>query len=143
MSNYEYVADCYDPFDLELKHWKYIKKYKHNGKWVYVYDDELDNKYSDNITEANVTETVAYNKNGGFDLGSKYNKISSNKTSYKDSDRLFSKTTTNTTTKKSDALFKKEKEVTETVITKERGKIERAAAKGEKWLYDNIFKKIK
>lgn len=39
MSNYEYVADCYDPFDLELKHWKYIDKYKRNGNWVYIYKD--------------------------------------------------------------------------------------------------------
>lgn len=59
MSNYEYIADCYDPFDLELKHWKYIKKYKHNGKWVYIYDESELRRAEAGVSS---TEEIAGNK---------------------------------------------------------------------------------
>ena len=124
----------------ELKHWKYIKKERVNGKWRYYYDDELANKYADGVVEQNANETVAYNKDGKLDLKSKYNKVSTNTTRYTDSKRLFSRTTTDKIVEKGKGLLSNT-ESTKTVVTKERGLLERAAAKGEKWIYNTFLKK--
>lgn len=72
MSNYEYIADCYDPFDLELKHWKYIKKYKHNGKWVYIYDESELRRAEEGVTtsstvDGNTFKSTYSNRKGLFD----------------------------------------------------------------------------
>lgn len=138
----EYMANEYGLSNDELKHWKYIKRVKKNGKWVYYYDNETDSKYANNVSELNATETVALDKKGNLDIVSDYNKVSSNRTDYKDTDRLFSKTTVSENVKTVKGLFNEKIKTKDTVITKERGKIERAAAKGEKWLYKKVFKKL-
>ena len=39
MANYKIVNGELRHCDDELYHWKYIDKYKKNGKWIYIYDD--------------------------------------------------------------------------------------------------------
>jgi hypothetical protein len=119
MSNYEYMANNYDPFDLELKHWKYIKKVKKNGKWVYFYDQAELDKYMKGET----TETT--NATGGTDTVhySKTNKLLGSET--KMSSRTYSGGT----------------QMDASTTWKEQGKLDRAYAKAEKKVYDTVYKK--
>lgn len=43
----------------ELMHWKYIKKVKKNGKWVYYYDDSEVKKAEDNLKKAESDRVAA------------------------------------------------------------------------------------
>lgn len=101
----------------ELIHWKYIKRYKKNGKWVYVYEGDQPDAYDKNLT------TTTTDKNTGMKT----------ETTYRNSDRLLSSTTS--------ANFKSSGK---TVVTKERGLIQQkanqAVRKGEKAAYNILYK---
>lgn len=112
----------------ELKHWKYIKKKKVNGKWRYFYDQGEVDKYKNQQKQQYTT------KDGTF-VTKQYkdsNKLMSLKTSLKTSGSYY---TSNGTT----GGFSNHE------VTYERGKIDRtidkARAKGEKYIYDNFLNK--
>lgn len=136
MSNYEYIADCYDPFDLELRHWKYIKKYKHNGKWVYVYDDSELQKANKEMTvvkkDGSNTFTSSYSNRKGL-LDRETTSLSGNKLTSKHEIGAISR-----------AVGKAEKKVYDTVYnynSPTRSTIDRVAkrAKKGKSYIDRLF----
>ena len=100
----------------ELKHWKYIKKIKgKNGKWRYIYDrSELD-KYD---KEAVVTEHVTTNDGTTMRNAVKYQK----------SNKLFDSIGSGGGSGRSHISY-----------TKNQGKLSRATAKAEKWIYKNFL----
>jgi hypothetical protein len=62
-----YHSDVYlgEDFSDGLKHYKYIKKERKNGRWVYYYNDDVGNKLSRNQTLAafDLVSTGAYKRN--------------------------------------------------------------------------------
>lgn len=109
-----------------LKHWKYIKREKVNGKWRYIYDDSELRKFAKGTTDK--SETVSNNSFGG--------KLTETKeTLYKRTDNLFDEGTA--TTKGSSAIGDNTYKFTHT--TKTQGKISRSVAKGEKFIYDTFY----
>lgn len=114
----------------ELQHWKYIKKKKINGKWRYFYDQGEVDKYKNQQKQQYTT------KDGTF-VTKQYkdsNKLMSLETNLKTSGSYY---TSNGTT----GVFSDHK------VTYKRGKIDRAIdkarAKGEKYIYDNFINKKK
>ena len=97
----------------EIRHWKYIKRVKKNGKWKYFYDDREVNKYKRN-------EIVVGGKN-------------SDATFYTTTNRLFNYTD------KSQMNLPGNKKVT--INVKYQGKLSRVQAKGEKFVYDTFLEK--
>ena len=120
----------------ELYHWKYISRKKVNGKWQYTYDYDLDNKYKGNEKVRSV-ESERFGDNGYV--------TRARTVTYKDSDSLFSKkekTPTHINLKGVKSETGKFTDLyTERVAEKHsRGVLERAQAKGEKYIYENILK---
>ena len=102
----------------ELQHWKYIKRVKaKGGGWKYFYKDNNLRKH-----QIGLTETKKYKDKDGIDVKENI--------SYKQTDRLFN--TKNTST----AILNNTKYKTTTVS---QGKLTRAIAKAEKWIYDNVI----
>ena len=108
--------------DTELTHWKYIKREKVNGKWRYYYDDSELRKFSKGVTE---TSTL---KDG--------TKVT---TEYKQTDNTFGgngpKISNFATFDYGDGTVKTYKSVR---TSREQGKLDRATAKAEKWIFDNF-----
>lgn len=130
MSNYVAVVRR-SGGDDELSHFKYIKREKRNGKWVYTYDTDTLSKYNTGKTETKKTEVT-----GGRGAVSKYKtnlKKITTTTEYKKSNKLFD------STKKSSVETSASKV---THVVKSQGKLSRAVAKGEKILYDKVLKKV-
>lgn len=121
----EYRAIVKRKSDDELQHWKYIKRVKgKNGKWQYYYD---------------TANTDLQKYNSGTTIVNKNPDGSTNKTSYKQTkDWLDSKEVNNV-----DHFTLSDSGVTVQVgkgdITYKQGKLSRAAAKGEKWIFDNLI----
>lgn len=111
----------------ELKHWKYIKKKKVNGKWRYYYDESELDKFDKGAVEV---------KEGVKKDGTKY----TNTTEYKKSNKLLSKKEKTIITTNGSIGDRKYKNKS-TDITKTQGKLDRAVAKGEKWVFKTFFKK--
>lgn len=98
--------------DDELQHFKYISKKKVNGKWKYFYDDSELRKF-----DKGVTETRDNNMGGKTE------------TTYEKTDKLFSDSTTISIGNTYQDEF----------TTRRQGKISRASAKAEKWIYDSFL----
>lgn len=109
-------------FSDELKHWKYIKKKKVNGKWRYYYDDSELSKFDRGAT----VTTEKINK-----YGTKVTKT----TKYEQTDDLFDKG--NQSTRVTGNLGSSSFDNTETI--KYQGKLSRSIAKGEKYIYDKFL----
>ena len=106
-----------DEFSDEMYHWKYIKREKKNGKWVYYYDtSELD--------KFNKGETVETEK-----TDSSGRRIHTS-TKYEKSDKLFDR--------KSNYEIKTNGS-THSNTTKTQGKLSRSYAKAEKKIYDTFY----
>lgn len=62
-----YHSDTYlgNDYTDGIKHWKYIKREKRNGRWIYYYSDDIGDKLSRNQTQAalNLATTGAYKRN--------------------------------------------------------------------------------
>lgn len=102
----------------ELKHWKYIKREKSkNGKWRYYYDTTELNRFKNKST----VESVEYPDGESAS--------EERTTKYKKSNKLFD---SQKTSYPMDGY---------TDITLYQGKISRAQAKGEKWIYNTFLKK--
>lgn len=114
-----------------LKHWKYIKREKVNGKWRHYYDDSELRKYAKGAVEQNRTE-----KNNR--LGKH---VTTNETKYQQSDNLFDDERTISSSSSiivdGDIISYKDSNVTKT-----QGKISRAVAKGEKKVYDLLYNPV-
>lgn len=72
----------------ELKHWKYIKKVRVNGKWRYFYDDSETQKYDNNVTENSQITTKYKNTDRFGDSESVTTYGSNNKTIVKNRGKL-------------------------------------------------------
>lgn len=118
-------------YDDGIRHWKYIKKEVVNGKTRYYYDSDTDNMYKNNGEEVNVRQYKT--KNGDTKTGG-------NLTKYKDTNKLFNNSYKQKVTEKGSVLGIGY-ETSYTEMTKERGKIERAVAKAEKWIFNKFLKK--
>lgn len=116
----EYRAITKEDPKKDLTHWKYIKREKVNGKWRYYYDDSELRKF-----DKGVTETSRTRDNGN---------IIDTKTTYSQSDKLLdgrSKVTVST------GLLSGGR--AESVnIKKSQGKLSRAQANAEKWIFDTF-----
>lgn len=99
--------------DDDIKHWNYIKREKVNGKWRYYYDDSELRKFDQGASETTT------NKYG--------NRVETNETVYKQTNDLFDKGDKTTGTS------------TSTTTTKYQGKLSRASAKAERWIYDTFL----
>lgn len=128
-----YHSDVYlgEDYSDGIYHWKYIKKEKKNGKFVYYYDNATDSNYKNNREQWSKTHT--------YDPKTENVKKSQKLTKYKDTNKLFSKSYREKKTD-TDKILGVKLETKYTQVTKERGKIERFIAKGEKWLFDKFFK---
>lgn len=117
--------------DDELKHWKYIKKKKINGKWRYYYDKSELDKYDKGYVK---TASKNDSRNQDHITVKRYRKTN---------DLFSSKTTEKSkpkTQKKYSIIKKKE---TKTTITYKQGKLDRIRAKGEKYIFDKFLKNKK
>lgn len=58
-----YHSDVYlgQDFSDGFKHWRYVKKERRNGRWVYYYDTDLDNQR--NILKSNISSEKKMIKN--------------------------------------------------------------------------------
>lgn len=112
----------------ELTHWKYIKREKKNGKWRYYYDDSELKKYENSTTET----AEGYTTNGRGDTN-KYK----HETTYKKTNDLFDSKSKATVTGGKLAPGGKGYEYVH--VTKSQGKLSRASAKAEKWVYDKFL----
>lgn len=120
MSNFIITRDLDNASD-ELRHWKYIKREKgKNGKWRYIYNDSELKKYNKGIVETKEKNTAT--------------EQSKDTIKYQKSNNLFDKESY----VKSESLVGKKKKNSYT--TKSQGRISRAQAKGEKWIYNNFLK---
>ena len=123
-----YYAIHRSNLDDELQHWKYIKKIVKNGKAHYIYDTSELNKYNNGFKQE------SRNKTGGM-----------NTVVYKKSDRLFDNTSTTKTSlidsNPRRVNEKSPKPINSKTTTHYQGKLSRAQAKGEKWVYDTFYKK--
>lgn len=80
MENYKVVVKRTDtPQDDELYHWKYTRREKKNGKWVYYYDDKSTGR--------------TYTKEGGDKYGTYTDASGKNKIIVEKSNRLFTGST--------------------------------------------------
>ena len=114
-----YAAVVRRSSDTELQHgFKYIKREKINGRWRYYYDDSELRKYEKRATETTDTSDA--------------DTRSTTKTIYKRSNKLFDEGGKITTY--GGNLSNPEWE--HVTITKTQGLLSRAAAKGEKKIYD-------
>lgn len=119
----EYKAVVKRKDDDELQHWKYIKRVKgKNGKWQYIYDEGELNMYKNNAETGMVSQRDGVKK-----------KVTNE---YKMSDELFDRHLKVTT------IYGDKKHTSEH-NEYSMGKLSRARAKGEKWLFDNIFNRKK
>ena len=117
----EYIAATKEDPKKDLTHLKYIKREKVNGKWRYYYDDSELRKFGKGATETSSTM-----KNG--------NRIDT-KTTYSQSDKLFdgkSKVTIST-----GLLSGGHAESVN--VKKSQGKLSRAQANAEKWIFDTLI----
>lgn len=106
-----------EEFSDELQHYKYIKREKKNGKWVYYYDTKELDKY-------NRGEAVTSKKMNAD--GSKVE----NTTKYKKTDKLFD----------SQSIISSKTNSSERVTTIQyQGKLSRARAKAEKKIFDTFY----
>jgi hypothetical protein len=162
-------------YNSELRHWKYIKRVKKNGKWIYYYDrGELD-KYNSKASET--AEVITTYKNSNNLLSDEATMTTSDGKKYvvksrgkidqfidkgKDwlSKTLYGYTTEDkydkneTTRQKVTTNYGKTNDLlsgeSSTVVgnskksskkvNKTQGKIDRAVAKAEKWIYNKFFK---
>ena len=119
----EYRAIIKRTSNDELQHWKYIKKVKMpSGNWKYIYDPDQElTKYKS-----------GYKETGKINLE---NKADPNYTfSYKQTDDLLGRADW------SYMLYPELGNMIDDVnITLTQGKIGRAVAKGEKWIFDNLI----
>lgn len=97
----------------ELEHFKYIKREKKNGKWVYYYDDSELKKY-----QRGDKDSYEIRKGGKT--------VERGENTYKQTNKLLDSETKITT---SNSVH----------TTKNQGVLSRAAAKGEKFLYDKLL----
>lgn len=114
----------------ELKHWKYIKKVKVGGKWRYFYDDRELKKFEKGVTD--VKKHTVYDKNGN---ATNYE----TETEYKRSNKIFDEN--GPTIRVSGSTFISGNSFESTHTTKTQGKLSRAIAKGEKYIYDTFLDK--
>ncbi len=120
MSDFIITRDLDNTSD-ELRHWKYIKREKgKNGKWRYIYNDSELKKYDKGTVETKEKNTAT--------------EQSKDTVKYQKSNKLFDKESY----VKSESLVGKKKKTSYT--TKSQGRISRAQAKGEKWIYNNFLK---
>lgn len=106
----------------ELYHWKYIKREKVNGKWKYYYDEDLNNAYKSGKQSEIAINAHQHGKTTEY----------VQKKKYEDTDNLFStKSSYEITTDRSK----------DEITTYKRGKIERALADGERWIFEKFLKK--
>ena len=109
--------------DDSLQHWKYIKKVKtKNGKWRYIYDTSELKKYESGREETKISN--------GPNAG-EY------KVKYRQSNDLFDGNFTSTSYGRN---RKTGKRYTYQYRIKTQGRISRASARGEKFIYDNVLK---
>lgn len=116
-----------DLLDDELMHWKYIKKIRKNGKWHYFYDDSELKKYENNFTTTTVMQDDS-------DMERRTT------TKYRQSNNLLSNRTQST----SSGSIGNGRRVTRyeiSEITETQGKIDRAYAKAERFVYDKVYGK--
>lgn len=116
--------------DDELTHWKYIRKVKTASGYRYIYDNSINNRY-ENGGSKQYTTTEPYRGQTNTKTNVDY---------YMDG-KGFTNTKTSTSSK---PVKKKDKSgyKSTTVTIYQRGALERSAAKGEKWVYDNILTKV-
>ena len=108
----EYRAILTRSGDDELKHWKYIKRVKgKDGKYRYIYNDQKHRMHQIGVTESKRDANGAVHK-----------------TQYKQRQGLYDHESTY-------QLFNGGSSLT----VKYEGKLSRAAAKGEKWIFDNLI----
>ena len=121
-----YHSDTFlgNEFDDEMYHYKYIKKYKVNGKWRYYYDTRELRKF-----DKEATDTTKITKDGAT-----FEKT----TEYRKSDKLFSPgdRTYKFTMSPLSGGGSSHSSVT---TTKYQGKAARAYAKAEKKIYDTFY----
>ena len=112
-----------DEFSDELYHWKYISKKKVDGKWRYYYDTSELDKYLKNQTTTWSGGRGMINVKTTHGLGD----------SLRDTHRTLAvvKTGTNDNIKNNEKVT--------TYNEKKLGKLSQAIAKGERWLFDNLF----
>lgn len=110
----------------ELRHWKYIKKIKKNGKWRYFYDQAEVDKYKKNTVQL---------QSGPLKPGEVRNR-----TVYSDSETLLGSTVETVATYSGGPKNK----TTSKITYVNRGKIQKAldtaVAKTERTIYDNFLK---
>lgn len=120
----KYYAITRSDSNDELQHWKYIKRVKgKDGKYKYYYDlDQELTKYKNGTTIVESSPT------------------GTRKTTYKQTnDWLDSKTEAKVDTFTFDANSGTTVKVSKGDVTYSQGKISRAIAKGEKWIFDNLI----
>lgn len=104
-----------DEFSDEMYHWKYIKRERKNGKWVYYYDTTELDKYDKGTTSVSKSMDASGNTSGTTKIG------------YRKHDGLFDSETT------IQSVGSKDK-----TVYKYQGKLSRAQAKAEKKIYDTF-----
>lgn len=132
MEKYYAITRSADSSD-ELQHFKYIKREKaKNGKWRYIYDrDQELTKYKNGtkIIDKSISDDGTQN---------------TIETRYKQTDNWFDsheKTTINGrgTWYAPGGTVAEITKYHDEITTKSQGKISRAIAKGEKWIFDNLI----
>lgn len=112
----------------ELTHWKYIKKIKRpNGKTRYIYDQSELDKYNNEVVEKK-----EYTKDG---------RDVTEETTYKKSNSFFDGKSTLTVDGSMWTLGGPSSRYSIKSTTKTQGKLSRAQAKAEKWIFDTFLKK--
>ena len=118
MENCKVVIRSGEQSPDELHHWKYIKKIKKDGKWVYYYDNRNLRLYKDGGDKVvTVTDDTIDTK------------------IYEQSDKLFDRKATST----SNLNIAGVKSLNLRTTIYEQGKLTRAYAKGEKYVYDRVY----
>lgn len=123
----EYKAIVKRKSDDELQHWKYIKRVKgKNGKWQYYYDTANTDlqKYKNKLI-TNSSENIG-------------NHTFEKRTEWKQHDGLFDKTEKSDWVKVGWNNDNSHNQYYQ-IETNYQGKLSRAAAKGEKWIFDNLI----
>lgn len=114
----------------ELQHWKYIKKKKVNGKWLYFYDQGEVDKYKNNQTQVYTEKD-----------GTKVRKV------WKEDKKSWVSSKSTLKSSGSTIGFGISSDFKSKKVEYTRGKadrfIDKKIAKGEKYIYDNFLNKKK
>lgn len=70
-----YHSDTYlgNDYTDGIKHWKYIKREKRNGRWIYYYKDDKYDKLRNKSSNAHIDSNIALNKY--YDAKKKYDSL--------------------------------------------------------------------